>query len=87
MNTMPITQARQTFLDLPEAVQGGPLFITRHGRPVMTLLSMEQYEGMLETIEILSDETFSRRLKESIDQARAGDTVSLQEARRRLGFP
>lgn len=86
MNTMPITTARQEFLDLPKVVQDEPVFVTKHGRPVMTLLSIEQFEGMLETIEILSDQVFAKRLKVSIDQAQAGKTVSLADAKARLGL-
>ena len=86
MNTMTITTARQGFLDLPEKVQDEPLFVTKHGRPVMTLISVEQFEGMLETIEILSDQVFSNRLKKSIEQARTGKTVSLEAAAARLGL-
>jgi prevent-host-death family protein len=86
MNTMPITTARQEFLDLPKKVQDEPLFVTRHGRPVMTLLSVEQFEGMLETIAILSDQVFAKRLKTSIGQARTGKTVNLEDAATRLGL-
>ena len=86
MNTMTITTARQGFLDLPEKVQDEPLFVTKHGRPVMTLLSVDQFEGMLETIEILSDQIFVKRLQKSIEQARTGKTVSLDAAAARLGL-
>lgn len=86
MHTMPITAARQEFLDLPEAVQDEPLFVTKHGRPVMTLLSIEQFEGMVETIEILGDQVFAKRLQKSMEQAKTGRTVSLAEAAARLGL-
>jgi len=86
MNTMTITTARQGFLDLPEKVQDEPLFVTKHGRPVMTLISVDQFEGMLETIEILSDQVFAKRLQKSIEQAKAGKTVSLEAAAARLGL-
>jgi prevent-host-death family protein len=86
MNTMTITSARQGFLDLPEAVQDEPLFVTRHGRPVMTLVSVEQFEGMIETIEILSDQVFAKRLLTGVEQARDGKTVSLAMAAARLGL-
>ena len=86
MNTMTITTARQGFLDLPEAVQDEPLFVTKHGRPVMTLVSIDQFEGMLETIEILSDQVFAKRLLTGMEQARSGKTVSLATAAARLGL-
>jgi len=84
MHTMTITNARKEFLDLPEAVQDEPLFVTKRGRPVMTMLSMDQFEGMLETIEILRDQVFARRLQTSLEQARAGKTLSLEEVVARL---
>lgn len=86
MQTMTITNARQGFLDLPEKVQEEPVFVTKHGRPVMAVLSVEQFEGMLETIEILEDQPFVKRLQKSIEQARRGQTVSLEEAATRLGL-
>ena len=86
MRTLSITNARKEFLDLPEAVLDEPLYVTKHGRPVMTLMSVEQFEGMLETIEILSDQVFSRRLRKSIDEATHGRQVSLEEAATRLGL-
>lgn len=86
MNTMTITTARQGFLDLPEAVQDEPLFVTKHGRPVMTLVSIDQFEGMIETIEILSDQVFAKRLLTGMEQARNGKTVSLTTAAARLGL-
>jgi antitoxin YefM len=86
MLTISITSARQGFLDLPDAVQDEPIVVSRHGRPVMALLSMEQYEGMLETIEILRDQVFGRRLRKSIEQSKKGKTVGLPEAAARLGL-
>lgn len=86
MHTMTITKARQGFLDLPDAVQDEPVVVTRHGRPVMALLSMDQFEGMLETIDILRDQVFGKRLRTSIEQAKAGKTLSLDEAVAHLGL-
>lgn len=84
MPTISITHARQGFLDLPDAVVDEPIVVSKHGRPVMALLSMEQYEGMLETIEILQDQVFGRRLRKSLEQAKKGKTVGLDIAAARL---
>jgi prevent-host-death family protein len=86
VQTMSITNARKDFLDLPDVIQDEPLYVTKHGRPVMTLLSVDQFEGMLETIEILSDQVFAKRLRKSIEQAKTGKLVSLDEAAIRLGL-
>jgi len=58
--------------------------VTRRGRPVMTLLSLEDYEGLLETIEILSDKTAVGRIKKSLKQARQGRIVAWEDVKRRL---
>jgi antitoxin YefM len=86
MHTMTITNARKSFLDLPEAIQDEPVFITKRGRTVMTLLSVEQFEGMLETIEILSDQTFAKRLRKGMQEAKDGKTLSMKDAKARLGL-
>ncbi len=86
MTTLTISQARQMFLGLPEQVQDEPVLVTRHGRPVMAMLSAEQFEGLMETLEILADQTFAKRLQKSIHQADKGKTLSLEEAATRLGF-
>lgn len=58
--------------------------VTRRGHPVMMLISPEDYEGLLETIEILSDKTAVKRIRKSWKDARAGKTVSLDALRLRL---
>ena len=58
--------------------------VTRRGKPAMILISPEDYEGLLETLEILSDKTVVKRIRKSRKEARAGKTVSLETLRRRL---
>ena len=58
--------------------------VTKRGLPVMVLMSPEDYEGLLETIEILSDRTAIKRIRQSRKQAKAGKTVSLEALRNRL---
>jgi PHD/YefM family antitoxin component YafN of YafNO toxin-antitoxin module len=58
--------------------------VTRRGKPVMTILSPEDFEGLIETIEILSDRTAAKRIRRSLAEARQGKTRSLEDIRRRL---
>lgn len=58
--------------------------VTKRGNPVMMLINPEDYEGLLETIEILSDKTALRRIKKARKEAEAGKTVTLAELRRRI---
>lgn len=85
MRTLTITDARREFLGLPEEVRDEPLTITKRGLPVMTLLSTEYFESLLETLEILSDTVFSSRLLKSIEDVKVGRTKSMAEVRARFG--
>ncbi len=49
-------------------------------------VSDEEYEGWLETLEILSDRSFTARLIESIQQAEKGKLVEWETAKRELGL-
>ena len=42
--------------------------------------------GTLATILILADQTFSQKLKESIEQVKRGETVSWETAKEKLGI-
>jgi antitoxin YefM len=75
--------------DLPRVVDSidsklDRYIVTRRGQPVMMLISPEDYEGLLETIEVLSDKSAAKRIRKSWKEARAGKTVSLEKLRRRL---
>jgi len=50
----------------------------------MMLISPEDYEGLLETIDILADKSAIKRIRKSWKEARAGKTISLEALRRRI---
>lgn len=79
-----ITEARKHFLELPDELEDDSIVITRHGKPVMAAMSYQQFESLLETVEILSDSKFSGKLRESIAQADNGESSHLDEVEARL---
>ena len=79
-----ITEARQKLLELPKELTDEPIIITQHGKPVMTAMSYEQFESLIETLSILSDESFTKRLQASIAQVEQGETINWEEAKRQL---
>ncbi|AFZ34387.1 prevent-host-death family protein [Stanieria cyanosphaera PCC 7437] len=81
-----ITEARQKFLELPNELNEEPIVITKHGKPVMTAISYQQFESLIETLKILSDQPFSKRLDASIAQIEQGNTITWQEAKTQLGL-
>ncbi len=63
--------------------------VTRHGRPVLAILSHEQFrelESVLKTAEVLADEGLISGLRESLLQADRGETIDMGAARKRLGL-
>jgi prevent-host-death family protein len=87
MERIPITEARNKFMKLPDkAAKDQVLAVTRRNKEVMAVMSWELYEGLLETLEILSDREVMNDLKRGIEDVKAGKTHSLKEAYERLGF-
>lgn len=58
--------------------------ITRHGRAEAVLLSADEFEGLLETLEILSDSRQVHRLMEADEELAGGGGHSLEDLRRGL---
>ena len=87
MERIAITEARNRFMQLPDQTAGDQvLAITRRNKEVMAVMSWELYEGLLETLEILSDPELMNNLKRGLDDLQAGKTLSLSEAFERLGL-
>ena len=86
MRQMTITEARINFLSLPEVVEDEPLVIAKHGKPVMVTMGYDQYESLVETLDILSDQAFSLSLVKSIQQVKDRKTKSSADVRKRLGI-
>ena len=52
----------------------------------MAVMSWELYEGLLETLEVLSDPELIKQLKVAIEDIKAGRTYPLSDAYERLGL-
>ena len=73
-----VTEAKKRLLNLVRDLKAKHeiVAITRDGVPLAVLLSMEQFEGLIETIEILSDQKAMRSLRRSLKQAEGGRWVT-----------
>ena len=80
-----ITETRKQLLSLPEQLDE-PVIITKHGKPAMVALAYEQYESLMETLEVLSDPELMQALRLSLAQAQNAETISLDDAITQLGF-
>ena len=81
MGTVTLSDAKTNLPRLlSEVVELGERFvITRSGRPAGVLLSAEEFEGLLETLEVLADSELSEEVRRGLEEAAAGDTVSHEE--------
>ncbi len=85
---VPIAEAKNDLVEIIRQVEkeDSTIAVTKNGVPVAVILSMEQFNGFLETLEVLSDEETMRSLKKSIRQARAGKWVGYEEVFGRSRF-
>ena len=58
--------------------------ITRRGKPVAVLLSADDYESLMETLDILADPKAVSRLRKGEEDARRGRTRSWQDVKKSL---
>ena len=87
MQKIPITEARNKFMKLPDEVARHEILaVTRRNKEVMAVMSWELYEGLLETLEVLADPALMSHLKKGLEDVKAGRTRSLSQAYERLGL-
>ncbi len=56
-----------------------PVIITQRGRPAALLVNYEEYEGMVATLEEMSQPDWRERLAEAERDSRAGKGIELEE--------
>ena len=86
VNTITLKKLRP---ELPEVIKNidtklDRYIVTKRGNPVAVMMSPDDYEGLLETIEILSDKETARRIKKAKREISEGKTISLQDLRRKV---
>jgi len=81
--TISLTELRPRLSELVERANEryDRFVITRHGRAEAVLLASDEFEGLLETIAILSDETLVKRLIEAEEELETGGGAALGEIR------
>ena len=58
--------------------------ITKRGKPVVVMLSVEDYESLIETLDILADPKAMAGIRQGEKDIRKGKTHSWQEIKRSL---
>ena len=78
---MPITKAKTQLLDMVRSLKTkyDTIAITKNGVPEAVLMSMEAYESLMETVEILADQGAMVILESSAKDVKTGQMVSEEE--------
>ena len=84
--TVPVRELRSEFSQVIGQVADlrEHIIVTPRGRPAAVLVPVDEYEGLEETAEILSDPDSLAAIDEGHHEAERGETVSLAELRQDL---
>ena len=84
--TLSLTELRPRLPELADRVSQffDRFLIIRHGRTEAVLLAVDDFEGLLETVEILSDNESVKRLAEAEEELARGGGHALDDVRRQL---
>ena len=79
--TLPVSEAKQRFTEIVKGAEDyfDRYLVTKNGKDAAVLMSAQEYESLLETLDILANKHEVRALREAAAQKRRGDTVLLKE--------
>ena len=77
--TVPVTEAKQRFTEIVKGVEEcfDRYLVTKNGKEAAVVMSAEEYESLLETIDVLASKKELDALLKGSAQAQRGETVSL----------
>ena len=80
MNKLTATDARRDFFEIVKrAIQKHQVYRIQHRNGSVVLLSEEEYDSLVETLELLSIPGFRESITRSVEQMKKGETVSLED--------
>lgn len=72
--------------EMSKTKKPGTLKVTKGRKPVLAIMPWNLYEGLIETLEILSDKEFMVSLREGIKEADEGKGIPWDKAKKELGL-
>ncbi|MBU1148378.1 MAG: type II toxin-antitoxin system Phd/YefM family antitoxin [Candidatus Omnitrophica bacterium] len=86
VNTITLKELRP---ELPEVIKHiddrlDRYIVTKRGKPIAIMMSPDDYEGLLETIQILSNKDTARRIRKAKKEIKEGKTISLAKLRQKI---
>lgn len=86
LKQLTIDQAQQQLPSLSEELTNEPIIITQDGIPVMAALSYQHLSELMETLDILSDQDFVAKLRQSLTQAEQNLTIAWDDVKTQLSL-
>ncbi len=86
--TLPISEARKKIFNIAEDVQkpGNYYTLTEKGRPKAVIMSAEEFESIMENLEILSNPRIMDEIRRAEKEYERGDYVTLDKLIKELGY-
>ncbi|HVB74350.1 MAG TPA: type II toxin-antitoxin system Phd/YefM family antitoxin [Ktedonobacteraceae bacterium] len=95
-NIYSISEIREAITRLPEQFEQEDMdvvTVTRHGKPVMTILPASAYEtlvetidSLLETLEVMQDEELMASFRRGVQDAAEGRVIPWEEVKKEMGW-
>jgi len=84
MTTVNLSEAKDKLSKLVKdtAETNRAVVISVNGRNQVVLISMEEYESLMETIEILKDQSLVKKIMSSMEDIRKGNVVDFDDIRK-----
>jgi prevent-host-death family protein len=86
--TIPITEGRKKLFKIAEEIQKPDTYytFTVAGKPQVVLMSKDEFDSIMETMEIMSDPEIMKDLKKADEDFKKGKYSSWEEVKERLGL-
>lgn len=81
ITTLSITEARKSFLNIVREIARtyARYILTKNGKPIAALISIEELDGWLETLEISGDPEWTKALEEAREDVRRDKLFSFEK--------
>lgn len=88
VNIISIRELRPKLADVLKSIHNrfDRYIITKRGRPEAVIMAVEDYESILETLEIQSDKALMRRIRKAEKEIKQGKGIPLEKIEKELGL-
>jgi prevent-host-death family protein len=86
--TVPLTELRPNLPKIMDRLSKyfDRCIVTRHGKPEAVILAEEDYESLLETLDILSDQKLMKDIKKAQQELKKGKGITWGKAKQKLSY-